>query len=173
MTEIDSEIQKLLRDADVTSGEKGFIKKEESNFIVSGDSTKEFEEKLIEKEKINKKIGKSIVKKTIQLRQNGNKVWNDETMSEWPENDYRIMVKQLPVDATDNQLYNFFKEKFKSCAKARVIYDSSGRGQRYGFVSFMDVEDYISVLKNMSRCFFLSKEIELLPSEWKKKNARK
>jgi RNA recognition motif-containing protein len=103
------------------------------------------------------------------LRGNDEKTWNDPSLGDWPENDYRIHVRNLPPDASDRDLAEAFQH-YKSFAKARVVFDSSGRTRRYGFVSLLDVNDYIDAMKTMSNAFIKSRRVTLTPSKWKDRN---
>jgi hypothetical protein len=105
------------------------------------------------------------------IREAGGKVWADATLSEWPSHDYRIHVRHLPPDASDQDLAAAFGH-YKSFAKAKVIFDSSGRHQRYGFVSLLDVNDYIDAMKTMSNAFIKSRRVTLAPSKWKEKSRK-
>jgi RNA recognition motif-containing protein len=46
-------------------------------------------------------------------------VWKDATLSEWPENDFRIFVGDLGTEVTDELLAKAFN-KYGSFAKAKV-----------------------------------------------------
>jgi hypothetical protein len=106
---------------------------------------------------------------TPVIRTSGDKVWTDSSLSEWPEHDYRIHVRNLPTDASDRDLVEAFQH-YKSFAKAKVIFDSSGRNKRYGFVSLLDMNDYIDAMKNMTNAFIKSRRVTLTPSKWREKS---
>lgn len=103
------------------------------------------------------------------LRGEEGKVWCDTSLAEWPENDYRIHVRNIPITAFDDDLYAAFS-RFKSLAKVKVIRDSSGRSRQYGFVSLLDVNDYIEAMKTMDGTLIQKRRIKLLPSKWKTKS---
>jgi RNA recognition motif-containing protein len=103
------------------------------------------------------------------IRVSGEKVWSDPSLAEWPENDYRIHVQGLPADAMDRDLANAFRQ-YRSFAKAKVVSDSSGRSKRYGFVSLLDVNDYIDAMKTMSHAFIKGRRVSLSPSKWREKS---
>ena len=70
-------------------------------------------------------------------------IWQDESLNEWPENDYRMFIGVLGNEVNDQVLANDFI-KFPSSAKAKVIRNKiTGKTKGYGFVSFTDVNDYI------------------------------
>ena len=85
---------------------------------------------------------------------NGKKFPNTETLfklnwanyhSEFNKNVY---VGNLSPDVDDIELYNFFKEKYPSVHHASVILEN-GISKLYGFVHFMNGEDYEKCLKEM------------------------
>ena len=57
---------------------------------------------------------------TVVQRFAAGKVWRDDTLSEWPENDYRIFVGDLGNDATEEDLKEAFG-KYPSFAKCKLI----------------------------------------------------
>ena len=121
---------------------------------------------------MTKKIVESVNKKSIVLRSEPGKIWNDPSLADWPENDYRIIVKNLGVDVTDDDLFRHFN-KYKSLARSHVIHDSSGRGKKYGFISIVDVDDYIDCMKTMNHSFLKFRRLDLYPSKWKDKLVKK
>lgn len=84
------------------------------------------------------------------VRKAGGDVWVDDTLQEWPENDFRIFVGDLGKEVTTEMLSKHF-QIFPSFAKAKVIVgksDSKARG--YGFVSFLDPNDCIRAIREMN-----------------------
>ena len=72
------------------------------------------------------------------LRKAAGKVWEDPTLEEWPENDYRIFCGDLGNEVSDETLANAFK-KYPSFAKARVVKDKiTLKSKGYGFVSILN-----------------------------------
>jgi len=53
------------------------------------------------------------------VRSAADEVWIDETLNEWPENDYRIFVGDLGKEVTTEHLAKHF-QIYKSFAKAKV-----------------------------------------------------
>ena len=47
-------------------------------------------------------------------------IWQDESLNEWPENDYRMFIGDLGNEVNDQVLANAFI-KYPSFAKAKVI----------------------------------------------------
>ena len=60
------------------------------------------------------------------VRSGAGVVYVDNTLQEWPDNDYRLFVGDLGKETTDAMLTREFSE-YKSFAKARVVRDKSGR----------------------------------------------
>lgn len=172
------EIERQLRLLDekvneiVHEDESKFISKEQAIQVAAGDKNESLIEEIRQKEQHKRTLDKIKQEKPKKIvRGNADKVWTDQSLSEWPENDYRIFVKDLPVTANDKMLADHFK-RFKSFAKAKVIFDSSGRNLRYGFVSLLDVTDYIEAMKALNNSFIDTNRIKLLPSKWKDKSLK-
>ena len=70
----------------------------------------------------NIKKSKIARKKWKVLRRAGGQVWEDPTLDEWPENDYRIFCGDLGNEVTDEILATAFR-KYPTFIKARVIRD--------------------------------------------------
>ena len=107
---------------------------------------------------------------------NGKKFPNTETLfklnwanyhSEFNKNVY---VGNLSPDVDDIELYNFFKEKYPSVHHASVILDN-GISKLYGFVHFMNGDDYEKCLKEMDGKTFHGNTIRV--RERNKKNFEK
>ena len=72
------------------------------------------------------------------LRKAAGKTWEDATLEEWPDNDYRIFVGDLGNEVSDENLANAFK-KYPSFVKARVVKDKvTLKSKGFGFVSIMN-----------------------------------
>jgi hypothetical protein len=70
--------------------------------------------------------------------------WVDNTLDEWPEDDFRIFVGDMAPDATNEELTDAFK-KYPSFNMSRIVMDKlSGECKGYGFVSFAKGEDMVS-----------------------------
>jgi len=77
-------------------------------------------------------------------------IWQDESLNEWPENDYRMFIGDLGNEVNDQVLANAFI-KYPSFAKAKVIRNKiTGKTKGYGFVSVTDVNDYIKIMREMN-----------------------
>jgi hypothetical protein len=148
---------------------KPFIDKASAEKIAGGTETETFAQEFKAAADKAKSLAQGTESAKKVLRGSGDKTWNDPSLAEWPENDYRIHVRNLPSDTSDRDLVAAFQH-YKSFAKARVVFDSSGRHRGYGFVSLLDVNDYIDAMKTMSNAFIGSRRVTLTPSKWKAKN---
>ncbi len=84
-----------------------------------------------------KKLGPSD-KNPATIRQAAGEIWEDQTMADWPANDYRIFVGNLGNEVNDVVLTNSFRH-YSSFAKARVVRcKRSNKSKGYGFVSMLD-----------------------------------
>ncbi|OHT03668.1 hypothetical protein TRFO_28856 [Tritrichomonas foetus] len=169
--EIERQMQILLNTVEEIENqeEKNFIDKSTAKEVVkvkeNDTFTKNFQAKMEKKKRVlrgDQKISKEI------LRSDAQGVWCDPSLAEWPENDYRILVRGIALASTDQDLIDTFS-KFKSLAKVKIVRDSSGRNKRFGFVSFLDVNDYIEAMK-MGRPFVGKRRCTLEPSKWKDRN---
>ena len=94
-------------------------------------------------------------------------IWEDESLNEWPDNDYRIFVGDLGNEVNDQTLSNAFM-KYQSFNKAKVVRNRlTGKTRGYGFVSIMDVNDYIKAMKEMDGKYVGNRPIKLKRSTWK------
>ena len=161
---MDEIVQRKLRKDEIDQKKNNFQK-----IIHQDATTQEVLSELERTKKINEKMKLAEQTKTTVIRGSEGKVWNDPSLSEWPEADFRIMVSDLSVSAKDNDLKEAFG-KYKSLAKVRVIRDSSGRGKQYGFVSLLDVKEYIDAMQTMQKTFIGNKRVTLQASKWKSKS---
>lgn len=94
-------------------------------------------------------------------------IWEDESLNEWPDNDYRIFVGDLGNEVNDQTLANAFM-KYQSFVKAKVVRNRlTGKTRGYGFVSIMDVDDYIRAMKEMDGKYIGNRPVKLKRSTWK------
>ena len=128
---------------------------------------KEEEENIKEeKHKLTKKEEKMVNNWRI-YRKGAGIIWQDESLNEWPENDYRIFVGDLGNEVNDQVLANAFI-KYQSFAKAKVIRNKiTGKTKGYGFVSVTDVNDYIKIMREMNGKYVGNRPIRLKRSTWK------
>ena len=71
------------------------------------------------------------------FRKVGDKEWIDETLADWPENDFRIYCCNLGNEVTDEVLAGAFR-KYLSFSKSKIIRDKkTQKSMGYGFVSLL------------------------------------
>ena len=132
------------------------------------------EEKEIKDEEQNKEEKHKLSKREEKMKNNwriyrkgAGIIWQDESLNEWPENDYRIFVGDLGNEVNDQVLANAFI-KYPSFAKAKVIRNKiTGKTKGYGFISVMDVNDYIKIMREMNGKYVGNRPIRLKRSTWK------
>jgi hypothetical protein len=111
-----------------------------------------------------KSLPKVKVKKI--LRTAGGEVWEDPTLAEWSKDDYRIFVGNLGHEVTDDGLKRAFMQ-YKSLNKARVVHDKrNDKSRGFGFVSFLDPQDFIRALKEMNGKYVGNRPCKLTKSRW-------
>jgi len=77
-------------------------------------------------------------------------VWQDKTLAEWPEDDFRVFIGDLGNEVNDDVLAHAF-QKYPSFQRARVVRDGkSSKTKGYGFVSFRDPWDMTKALREMN-----------------------
>lgn len=93
--------------------------------------------------------------------------WEDPTLADWPENDFRLFCGDLGNEVNDDVLTKAFS-KYPSFNMARVIRDkSTGKTKGYGFVSFANASDLAAALKEMNGKYVGNRPIKLRKSTWK------
>ena len=71
------------------------------------------------------------------MRKAAGQQWDDATLEEWPDNDFRIFCGDLGNEVNDEVLANAFR-KYPSFEKARVVRDKRTlKSKGFGFVSLM------------------------------------
>lgn len=115
---------------------------------------------------INEKRKKD--KKTVRVA--GGQVWEDSSLSDWPDDDFRIFCGDLGNDVNDELLTRTFN-KFPSFQRAKVIRDKrTGKSKGFGFVSFKEPQDFIRAMKEMDGRYVGSRPIKLRKSSWKNRS---
>ncbi|XP_066327950.1 uncharacterized protein [Miscanthus floridulus] len=93
--------------------------------------------------------------------------WEDPTLADWPENDFRLFCGDLGNEVNDDVLAKAFS-KYPSFNMARVMRDKwTGKTKGYGFVSFANASDLTSALKEMNGKYVGNRPIKLRKSTWK------
>lgn len=87
----------------------------------------------------------SILLQTVRVA--GGSVWEDHSLSDWSDDDFRIFCGDLGNDVNDELLTRTFN-KYPSFQKAKVIRDKrTGKSKGYGFVSFKEPQDFIKAMQ--------------------------
>lgn len=128
--------------------------------------------------------------RTTKVRQVGNKIWKDETLDEWPDNDFRIFVGNLDKETTDKSLELLF-QKYSSFNMAKVVKMNKkirNDGKKaafnvrrevckgYGFVSFSDPKEMLKAIKEMNGKFCQERPMQIKRGKWSERevnNVRK
>ncbi|TDH74063.1 hypothetical protein CCR75_005927 [Bremia lactucae] len=104
------------------------------------------------------------------LRLAGGQVWEDLTLEEWPENDFRLFCGDLGNEVSDELLAHSFA-KYPSFQRARVVRDKlTHKSRGYGFVSFTDPFDCAKALREMSGKYIGNRPVKLSKSKWEDRN---
>ena len=86
--------------------------------------------------------------KTV-IRSGGGQTWQDPSLLEWDPAHFRLFVGNLAGEVTDESLLKAFS-KFPSVHKARVVRDKrTTKSKGYGFVSFVDGDEYFQAARDM------------------------
>ena len=86
--------------------------------------------------------------KTV-VRSGGGQTWQDPSLLEWDPAHFRLFVGNLAGEVTDESLLKAFS-KYPSVQKARVVRDKrTTKSKGYGFVSFIDGEEYFQAARDM------------------------
>lgn len=108
---------------------------------------------------------RKVDKKTV--RAIGGQVWEDQTLMDWEEDDFRIFCGDLGNDVNDELLVRTFN-KYPSFLKAKVVRDKrTNKTKGYGFVSFKEPQDFIRAMKEFDGKYVGSRPIKLRKSTWK------
>lgn len=107
-------------------------------------------------------------RKTVRIA--GGQVWEDTSLADWPDDDFRIFCGDLGNDVNDEVLTRTFN-KYPSFQRARVIRDKrTGKSKGFGFVSFREPQDFIRAMKEMDGRYVGSRPIKLRKSTWKQRS---
>ncbi|KYB27828.1 RNA-binding protein 42 isoform X2 [Tribolium castaneum] len=101
------------------------------------------------------------------MRVAGGQTWEDLSMNDWPDDDFRIFCGDLGNDVTDELLTRTFN-KYPSFNRAKVIRDKrTNKSKGYGFISFSDPADFTKAMKEMNGRYVGSRPIKLRKSTWR------
>lgn len=112
-----------------------------------------------------KKRDKKVKRKAAGLE------WEDPTLEDWPDNDFRIFCGDLGNEVSDDALATAFK-KYPSFVKAKVVRDKRTlKSKGFGFVSLMNQDDFVRAMREMQGKYVGNRPIKLTRSEWQDKSA--
>ena len=103
------------------------------------------------------------------IRTVAGKVWVDPSLSDWPDNDYRIFVGNLDPTVTDQQLYQHFHTHYPSLNQVRIIRDKKKNDTSlgYGFVSLLDPLECARAIREQDQSWLGGRPIRIKRSHWK------
>jgi RNA recognition motif-containing protein len=102
------------------------------------------------------------------VRSGGGSVWVDETLCEWPENDYRLFIGDISKEVTDEAVAKHFKALYKSFVKARVVHSKKEiKGRGYAFVSFLDPLECAKALREQNGKYLCNRPMRISRADWK------
>ncbi|KAK4850764.1 hypothetical protein QYF36_009610 [Acer negundo] len=112
---------------------------------------------------------KAETKKKAIPRKAAGQAWEDPTLADWPENDYRLFCGDLGNEVNDDVLSKAFS-RFPTFNMAKVVRDKrTGKTKGYGFVSFLNPADLAAALKEMNGKYVGNRPIKLRKSKWKER----
>nr|XP_023911149.1 RNA-binding protein 42 [Quercus suber] len=112
---------------------------------------------------------KAETKKKAVPRKAAGQAWEDPTLADWPENDYRLFCGDLGNEVNDDVLSKAFS-RFPTFNMAKVVRDKrTGKTKGYGFVSFANPADLAAALKEMNGKYVGNRPIKLRKSNWKER----
>ncbi|XP_063673891.1 RNA-binding protein 42-like isoform X2 [Bolinopsis microptera] len=115
--------------------------------------------------KKGKKKGEKRERKMIRTA--AGDVWEDTSLMEWDDNDFRIFVGDIGNECNDEMLYRAFS-KYPSLVKVKVIRDKrSNKTKGYGFASFKDSADYVKAMREVNGKYIGNRPCKLRKSSWK------
>ena len=107
---------------------------------------------------------------------NGKRIPNSEINFNLNWADYQgaktAYVGNLNLNVTKEDLFSFFKMRYKSVQNARVIYGDNGISKGFGFVVFKNEDEYLKCLKEMNGIYFYGNFIKV-KEQIKKEDNRK
>jgi RNA recognition motif-containing protein len=107
------------------------------------------------------KQGRDEDKKLTVKREGGGKQWEDTSLLEWDPSHFRLFVGNLSQEVTDEMLKAPF-ERYKSLSKVRVVKDHrTDKCKGFGFVAFVDPEDYFKAFKEVNGKYVGNHPIQL------------
>ncbi|KAI7893502.1 uncharacterized protein EV154DRAFT_416776 [Mucor mucedo] len=110
-------------------------------------------------------------KKTKKVvRAAGGEVWEDHSLEDWDDNDFRLFAGDLGNEVTEEILYKAFS-KYPSLLRTRVVRDTrTMKSKGFGFISFKDPDDFVKAWREMNGKYVGNRPIKLRKSTWKERN---
>ena len=106
-------------------------------------------------------------RKRNHIREAGGTRWVDNSLDEWPKDDFRIFVGNLGWEVNDEVLSKAFQSRYASFQRAKVVRDKKMNKVRgYGFVSFSDFVEGARALKEMDGKYIGNRPVKLSKSTW-------
>ncbi|KAG2235700.1 hypothetical protein INT48_009115 [Thamnidium elegans] len=111
---------------------------------------------------------KKKVKKVVRAA--GGEVWEDHSLEDWDDNDFRLFAGDLGNEVTEEILYKAFS-KYPSLLRTRVVRDTrTMKSKGFGFISFKDPDDFVKAWREMNGKYVGNRPIKLRKSTWKERN---
>jgi len=108
---------------------------------------------------------------------NGKRIPNSEINFNLNWADYQgaktAYVGNLNLNVTKEDLFSFFKMRYKSVQNARVIYGDNGISRGFGFVVFKNEDEYLKCLKEMNGVNFFGNIIKVKEQIRKEDNRKR
>jgi hypothetical protein len=93
--------------------------------------------------------------------------WKDDSLKDWPDDDFRIFVGDLGNETNDDVLAHAFAN-YPSFQKARVVRNkATQKTMGFGFVSFKDPWDMTKALREMHGKYIGNRPVKVRKSTWK------
>lgn len=122
--------------------------------------------------KAGDKKGKAIPGAKKFVRVGGGEVWEDPTLAEWPENDFRLFCGDLGIEVSD-EILAFAFSAYPTFQKAKVVREKKTfKSKGYGFVSFKDPFDCAKALREMNGKYIGNRPVKLSKSKWQDRDIK-
>ncbi|KAL0079486.1 hypothetical protein F4703DRAFT_1741599 [Phycomyces blakesleeanus] len=109
-------------------------------------------------------------KKKSLVRAAGGEVWEDPSLADWDDNDYRLFAGDLGNEVTEELLFKAFS-KYSSLQRTRIVRDKrTGKSRGYGFISLKDPNEFVKAWREMNGKYVGNRPIKLRKSNWKDRN---
>lgn len=117
-------------------------------------------------------FGSSSNSKKRFLRVGGGEVWEDKSLQDWPENDFRLFIGDLGNEVTD-ELLAFAFSAYTSFQRSRVVRDKrTHKSKGFGFVSFQDPYDCAKAMREMNGKYIGNRPVKITKSKWQERDIK-